>query len=74
MRSFEIQFILINPIPVKLHANKNLTPMNAFMNFSQEHRKAVVVANPGLPVTEIAKILGSMWRSMSDKEKNTYKD
>ena len=47
--------------------------LNAFMLFSQEHREEVKEENPGAPVTEIAKILGQMWRSMTDAEKAVYK-
>ena len=47
--------------------------LNAFMLFSQEHREEVKEENPGAPVTEVAKILGLMWRSMADSEKAVYK-
>lgn len=47
--------------------------MNAFMKFSNATRQQVMDENPGLPITEIAKILGSMWRAMSDAEKNAWK-
>lgn len=48
--------------------------MNSFMRFSNEHRQKVREENPDLPMTEIAKILGSMWRKLTDEEKKEYQD
>lgn len=48
--------------------------MNAFMNFSNQHRQEVMEGNPGAPVTKIPKILGSMWRSLCEEEKKKCKD
>ena len=48
--------------------------MNAFMNFSNQHRQEVRDANPNAKVTEIAKILGSMWRNLSEEEKDRYRE
>jgi hypothetical protein len=45
----------------------------SFINFSNEHRQTVRDQNPGLHITEIAKILGAMWRSLTDEEKADYK-
>ena len=45
--------------------------MNPFMKFSQEHRQS---ANPGLSMVEVAKILGAMWRTLPDDEKDKYRD
>lgn len=47
--------------------------MNAFMNFSNANRQQVMDENPGLPITEIAKLLGSMWRALSDADKKSWK-
>lgn len=46
---------------------------NGFITFSNKYRKSVVREFPNLPMTEIAKILGQMWRDMSDEEKRRYK-
>lgn len=43
------------------------------MLFSQQNRPTVVEKNPGVKVTEISKILGEMWRALSDDEKTKYK-
>lgn len=47
---------------------------NSFMNFSNQHRQDVRNLHPGLHVTEIAKILGGLWRSLDQDEKDQYKD
>ena len=47
--------------------------MNAFLLFSQYHRQSVKDDNPGICVTDVAKILGQMWRALSEREKNDYK-
>ena len=44
------------------------------MRFSNMHRREVMDANPGVKVTEVAKILGQMWRGMSQDEKDGYKE
>lgn len=48
--------------------------MNAFIVFSNAHRDDVIAENPDASMTEVAKILGAMWRKLSDKEKAQYKD
>lgn len=47
--------------------------MNAFMLFSKAHREDVKRLNPGISVVDIAKVLGSMWRGLSDEEKAAWK-
>jgi hypothetical protein len=47
--------------------------MNPFMNFSNQHRQEVREKHPDLRMTEIAKILGSMWRALSETEKDKYR-
>jgi HMG (high mobility group) box len=36
------------------------------------HRSRVVAQHPYLKVTEVAKILGEMWRTLDDCEKEEY--
>ena len=43
------------------------------MLFSKQNRSAVVEKNKDVKVTEISKILGEMWRNLSDSEKAKYK-
>lgn len=47
---------------------------NAFINFSNQHRQRLRDENPDLSMTEIAKLLGSMWRQLSQEEKDRYRD
>eukprot|EP00544_Gedaniella_sp_CCMP2646_P013237 CAMPEP_0202479814 /NCGR_PEP_ID=MMETSP1361-20130828/2_1 /ASSEMBLY_ACC=CAM_ASM_000849 /TAXON_ID=210615 /ORGANISM="Staurosira complex sp., Strain CCMP2646" /LENGTH=75 /DNA_ID=CAMNT_0049107165 /DNA_START=23 /DNA_END=250 /DNA_ORIENTATION=+ len=49
-------------------------PLSGFMLFSKEHRAKVKEENPDLTFGGIGKELGSMWRALSDKEKQAYKD
>lgn len=48
--------------------------MNAFMKFSNHHRADVRAENPDLPMTEVAKLLGKMWRELSTDEKLEWKE
>lgn len=44
------------------------------MLFSKEHRAKVKEDNPEITFGGIGKELGAMWRALSDKEKQAYKD
>eukprot|EP01052_Picozoa_sp_SAG31_P026449 SAG31_NODE_2396_length_5784_cov_15.942656_3_plen_216_part_00 len=47
-------------------------PKSAFLFFTAVVRAHVTANNPGAKITEIAKILGEMWRSLSDKDRLQY--
>ena len=47
--------------------------MNPFIFFSNQHREKVRSENPDLKMTEVAKLLGQMWRDLSQEEKDEYK-
>lgn len=47
---------------------------NAYMIFSNEKRAGVKAENPEMKVTEIAKVIGEMWKELSEEEKQEYKD
>lgn len=47
--------------------------LNAYMVFANENREAVLADNPGMAVTEVAKVLGGMWRALREDEKEQYK-
>lgn len=49
-------------------------PKNAFMFFSGDKRAEVTGANPEARVSEIAKILGGMWREMDDDARASYQE
>lgn len=44
------------------------------MLFSKEHRAKVKEENPEITFGGIGKKLGEMWRALTDKEKQAYKD
>lgn len=48
--------------------------MTAFLFFSKEQRPKVVESNPNKGFGDIQKLLGSMWRELSEDDKKTYKD
>ncbi|XP_077464852.1 transcription factor 7-like 1 [Stigmatopora argus] len=47
-------------------------PLNAFMLFSKEHRKAVKAKSPSTNTAVINETLGKMWNLLADKEKAKY--
>jgi len=42
-------------------------PLAAYMHFSAAMRPTIVAANPGVAVTEVAKLLGVAWKALEDK-------
>jgi hypothetical protein len=46
---------------------------NAYMVFANANRKQMMIDNPSLKITEIAKKLGEAWRGLSDADKAVYK-
>lgn len=54
-------------------AKKAKGPGSAFILFSNDNRKNVVKLNPDISFGEIGKMLGQMWKGLSDKEKERYK-
>jgi hypothetical protein len=42
--------------------------------FSRDKRAEVVGANPGLKVTDVARKLGEMWKSMTEEEKAPWQE
>lgn len=54
-------------------AKKAKGPGSAFIIFSNDNRKNVEKLNPGISFSETGKMLGQMWRGLSEKEKDKYK-
>jgi hypothetical protein len=46
----------------------------AYFVFTGDRRAAVKEANPELPITEIAKVLGAEWKALTEEQKQAYKD
>lgn len=45
----------------------------SFIIFSTEKRPEVLKKNPNLKVPEVAKVLGALWKELSDAEKAKYR-
>lgn len=54
--------------------DKNGKPLNAFMRFSKEKRQDVISSNPAFKVTEIASKVGSLWKELTDSQRQRYLD
>lgn len=64
------------PAPKKRKKDPNLPkrPSSSFMIFATENRTAMREKYPKLHNREISKLLATMWRKLSDEEKQKYKD
>lgn len=49
-------------------------PQTPYMRFQKDVLEEVKKEHPGLPVTERAKIIGEMWRKLSEDKKKEYHD
>ncbi|KAL0036922.1 hypothetical protein WJX77_005063 [Trebouxia sp. C0004] len=47
---------------------------NAYMFFMADRRDAVKAETPGISVGDIAKVIGEMWRGLSEEEKKPFQD
>jgi structure-specific recognition protein 1 len=46
--------------------------LSAYMFFSAAKRAEITAANPSFGVTDVAKALGELWKTISDEEKSVY--
>lgn len=58
----------------KAAGGKAKKPLSGFMLFSKENRPKVKEENPDISFGQLGKKLGEMWRALSDKEKQEFKD
>ena len=47
-------------------------PLTAYMRYSMKEYPSVTAANPKLPVSQIASIIGQRWRELGEAEKQIY--
>lgn len=57
---------------VKKNPNAPKRPMSAFLFFSQDKRRAIKDANPGMRNTEISRVLGGMWKRAAPEERSPH--
>ena len=55
-------------------AAKGTKKLTGYMLFAKEHRPKVKEEHPDMTFGETGKKLGEMWRALSDKEKQEFKD
>jgi len=49
-------------------------PMSAFLYFSQGKRTQIKGENPEMKNTEVSRVLGEMWRSLSEQDRQPFAD
>jgi hypothetical protein len=46
--------------------------LGSYMFFVKDERAKVVAENPGMPVTEVSKVIGTRWKELSAEAKAQY--
>lgn len=48
--------------------------LSAYFFFAGDARKEIMADNPGMPVSEVSKIMGERWKEMSAEDKEPYEE
>ena len=59
-------------VKAKKDPNRVKKPKSAYMFFCAEHREEIMTNNKGMKMGDIAKLLGSMWRDVSDSDRAKF--
>ncbi|KAJ2695944.1 Non-histone chromosomal protein 6 [Coemansia sp. IMI 203386] len=65
-------FIAVDGVRMRKDPNAPKRALSAYVFFSQANRKTVKDDNPEASFGNIGKLLGDMWKGMSDKEKAPF--
>lgn len=58
----------------KKDPNRIKKPKSAYLFFCDDKRKEVQEKNPEMKMAEISKVLGGMWKELSEEEKQKYNE
>jgi len=61
-------------VKAKKDPNRVKRAKSAYLFFCDEKRKEVQNENPGKGMGDLSKILGNLWKSLSDDDKQKYND
>ncbi len=56
----------------KKDPNAPKRPLTSYMLYCKDHRKGVLEENPGMKVPQVGSALGTMFKKLSEEEKETY--
>lgn len=56
------------------NAKKVKRPLSGYMYFCKEKRPALAAEHPDMKMVELSKMLGQMWKELSDEEKRPFDD
>ena len=61
-------------VKAKKDPNRVKRAKSAYLFFCEERRKEVQLANPGKKMCDISKLLGNLWKEVTEEEKQKYND
>lgn len=58
----------------KINPPKKKRAPSSYLLFAMEHRKVILETEPNLAIGDVSKKCGEVWKSMSDEDKQQWKD